>query len=604
MILGINYNGMHDSSVCLVDDAWQNPAGGRRGEAQPSKARWALSQACARTGGSEKGRSHWRPLPVSGSGGGAERRGVPADPASWCPAPVPTDPYPPAWRARLDSLGLPLRFYDHHEMHAYTALVTSGLAEALVLTSDYGAYACAVTSAVFHVRQNGTRPLAAAAYGELEPLAAMYSDVTALLGFTPCRHEGKITGLAAHGRPNPDCRRRVWEIHTEIRADKHRLYDWVAFLDDDVPPFYEPNRHLVTQYRKQIPYDDADIARAAQDLLEEKLAAVLDWAARKFGTNLPLLLSGGLFANVKANMLAANTGFPSVFVCPPMGDDGLSLGAAMAAHHEIVGPTPNHGMPLPMALGPRATNDAPAALSSFGLTFRRADPEQIVTQVVGTLADGGTVAVVRGRQEFGPRALGRRSILASANNRSILDDLNTRLHRTEFMPFAPVLRDVRLKDVFTLADVAADVTSCLPYMTMCLPVEPSIAARVPAIVHVDGTSRPQVITEKDEPLLYRILEAYEERTGELAVINTSFNVHDQPLVGDAADAVVAFLSSRLDLLVLEDCLVEASANQGAAALVHAVLREDGRVARSQRAALNDSFGRQIVAGPGRFSINA
>ncbi|MFG1995336.1 carbamoyltransferase C-terminal domain-containing protein [Actinoplanes sp. NPDC048988] len=611
MILGINYNGMHDSSVCLLDD--DGTVVLAVDEERLSRVRQdgrfpyqALSLVDLTKVDAIGVPYLWQPPPLASSDDVFKELLLSGSRAT-------PDPYPAGWHERLAALGPPLRFYDHHDMHAYTALASSGLPEALVLTSDYGAYACAVTTSVFHVRQGSIERLAAAAYGELEPLAAMYTDITVLLGFTPCRHEGKITGLAAHGKPSDACRRDVWRVHADIRADQHRLYDWVAFLDDDVPPFYEPNHHLVAAYRGQLPYSDADIARAAQDLLEEKVAAIIDWMADRFGVELPLLLSGGLFANVKANLLAARSRFPAVFVCPAMGDDGLSLGAAAAVHHEragtrlkaAAGTAPlKIGPPLSMTLGPPATTDAAQDLTRFGLTFDRPGTSELIERVATTLAAGGTVAMVRGRQEFGPRALGHRSILADGSDRAILDTLNARLRRTEFMPFAPVLRDERLHDVFDLDDVNADVSGCLPFMTMCLPVRPPAAASIPAVVHVDGTARPQVLAAAEDPLLYRILQSYEGRTGRPALINTSFNVHDEPLVGSTADAVAAFFTARLDLLVIEDCLVEADANQQAAALVHAAARDGNRVARAQRAALNASFSRQMLDGPGRFSLNS
>ncbi|MCP2256392.1 carbamoyltransferase [Streptoalloteichus tenebrarius] len=599
MIVGLNYSAMHDSSVCVLDDAGRvvhavSEERFSRVKQDGRFPRGALSRiALDEVEAIGVPYSREEPPPVAS----AE---VFRDVLLARSEPLATNPCPEQWLRNLESLGRPLLFFDHHEMHAYAAFVLSGLSEALCVTSDYGAYCCPVSTGVFHVSANRVQRLAAAGHHELEPLAAMYTDVTALLGFTPTKHEGKVTGLAAHGIPADEVRDALWKIHEDVRRDRYRLYDWVGVLDEDVPPFLEPNRHLVAEYRARLPYGDADLARAAQDLLEEKMGRVLEWVAETYGTDLPLLLSGGLFANVRLNLHAARIGFRSLFVCPPMGDEGLAVGAARAAYEQVVGPVaPGGGRPLSMALGP-TPGPVERVLRDLGVRYRRESPSVVRDTVVATLAAGGTVALVRGAQEFGPRALGRRSILASAQDPEINDRLNQKLRRTEFMPFAPLLRDVRFDEVFDLSDVRGDVSPCLPFMTICLPVRREVAARIPAVVHVDGTARPQVVREEDDPELYALLAAYEETTGAPALINTSFNIHDEPLVSDTTDAVSAFLVAELDLLVVEDCLVPLEHNREAAALVRATERAALAVGKARHRALNESFGRQIVDGPGRF----
>jgi carbamoyltransferase len=254
-----------------------------------------------------------------------------------------------------------------------------------------------------------------------------------------------------------------------------------------------------------------------------------------------------------------------------------------------------------MALGPGPGSDVGAVLDELGVVFTRPSAPEARREIVEVLAAGGAVALVRGPQEFGPRALGRRSILAGPTDPEVNQRLNRKLRRTEFMPFAPLLRDVRLGDVFDLSQVASDVSACLPFMTLCLPVRPEAAAACPAVVHVDGTARPQVLFPEEDPELYRLLADFEEATGAPAVINTSFNIHDEPLVSSATDAVTAFLTAELDLLVIEDCLVRLAENRPAARLAQAVRPPTRTTAAARHAALNLSFGRQIVEGPARFS---
>ncbi|KLO28413.1 carbamoyltransferase C-terminal domain-containing protein [Mycobacterium haemophilum] len=607
--LGINYNGMHDSSVCLING---------RGEVVYAVNEERFSRV------KQDGRFPYRALATVDLTGLAAVS-VPyleASPGPISSAPVfdsllhrhprkPVLPYPSVWHERLQRLGLPLLHFDHHEMHAYTGFVLSGYDEAIVLTGDYGAYTCPVTMGVFHVRRGEISLLAGASISDHEALAALYTDVTALLGFAPCKHEGKITGLAARGQPNKECRQQLWALHKQIRAGKYRLYDWVGFLDDRVPPFYEPNRHLVAQFRAQLPFSDADIARAAQDLLDEKLTVIGSWIAENHGKSLPLVVSGGLFANVRANLEMARLGFARLYVAPSMGDDGLSLGAAAAACHQLDKSRASNGQgrgnsrqrgqtaaATSMALGPLPGNNIDRLLDELQAVYTTVDDP--AADLAARIADGNVVAVVRGRSEFGPRALGNRSILCRATDPAETDWLNERLRRTEFMPFAPMLRAERVADVFDLHGLS-DVTGSLPHMTICLPTRPSIASVAPAVVHVDGTARPQVVTAEGDQFLYRLLTAYEQRTGIPVIINTSFNLHDEPLVNDANDALVAFFMAELDILYLEGRIIERVANSHLAYMVKILQRPGADTRKLRHDELNHSFGRQIIYGPDRFS---
>jgi carbamoyltransferase len=607
MFLGINYNGMHESAVCLVDGdgAITYAVSEERFTRVKQDGRFPR-HALATV---DLGRIGAIGVPyLDGVGPRVTSDDIFRKLLHALPG-YSVGPFPHVWRERLDALGRPLAFFDHHDMHAYSAFVLSGYSEALVLTCDNGAYSCPITAGVFHVRHGEVKRIAAAAYGELEALGAFYADVTALLGFAPGKHEGKVTGLAAYGRPREDCRQDLWELHRHMRTESARAYGWIGFLDDDVPPFYEPNLYQTAQYRAQLGYSDADIARAAQDLLEEKVLTVAHWIRQNCSHDLPLLLSGGVFANVKANMELARVGFPALFVCPPMGDEGLAVGAAFAAF-ELEQGTRNgrRGQATrrppernAVALGPTPCDDAATTLDTVGLAYHRLRPDEASSHLAEALAAGKIAAIARGRQEFGPRALGLRSILAEAADARLNDRLNRKLRRTEFMPFAPILREERFDDVFDLTTVPTDTTNCTRFMTICLPVWPWVAKACPVIVHVDGTARPQVVRERDDPFLHAVLAEYEQRTGLPLLVNTSFNIHDEPLVSSAADAVAAFLASELDLLLLEDCMVYLAENPAARYLAQVARRPDSSVARARHTALNRSFGRQIFEGPGLFN---
>jgi carbamoyltransferase len=607
MYLGINYNGMHDSSVCLTDAA---------GAVVYAVSEERFSRV------KQDGRFPHRAL-AGVNLGEVSAIGIPYLPEAGPAIPsddifrsvmhplsgYEVDVFPAIWRERLDALGRPLLFFDHHDMHAYSAFVMSGYEEALVLTCDNGAYSCPVTAAVFHVRNGEVRRLAAAAYGELETLASLYSDTTALLGFAPCKHEGKITGLASFGTSRADCRRDLWELHRQMRAGANRAYRWIGFLDEEVAPFYEPNLYQIAQLRRELPYNDADIARAAQDLLEEKVLVVARWVEQTCGHDIPMLLSGGVFANVKLNMEIARLGFSALFVCPPMGDEGLAIGAARGAFDAedrasgVPNPRARRAAPVrdSVALGPRPCDDAASVVEAAGLVYRRLTQRQAAHRIAESLAAGMVVGVARGPQEFGPRALGLRSVLAGAGDPSLNGRLNDKLRRTDFMPFAPMLRAERFSDVFDLSALSADVSDCVPFMTICLPVHSWVADACPVVVHVDGTARPQVVRERDDPFLHALLAEYERLSGLPLVVNTSFNTHDEPMVSSADDAIAAFLAAELDLLLIEDCLVELNENQTALRLARIVRRQDGGVLKARHTALNRSFGRQVFEGAGRFN---
>jgi carbamoyltransferase len=242
-----------------------------------------------------------------------------------------------------------------------------------------------------------------------------------------------------------------------------------------------------------------------------------------------------------------------VYVFPNMGDGGLSVGAAWLAHAAMTGTRPEALGRL--ALGPSASErEIATALNDSGLRFRRVS--DIHERVAALLADGHVVARFDGPMEFGPRALGHRSILGAATDPSVNDWLNKALHRSEFMPFAPA----------TLAGDAearyvglAGGRDAARYMAMTFDCTAAMRAESPAAVHVDGTARPQVVSREDQPDFHAILTAYKRRTGIPTVINTSFNMHEEPIVCTIDDAIRAVLAARLPYLAAGDFLAEVPA---------------------------------------------
>ncbi len=432
----------------------------------------------------------------------------------------------PLLKRELARVGLrkPIRFLDHHLAHAAAAGLSAPFDPALVVTIDAMGDG---TSVAVHVARGGRFEPVYRQSG-LSSINTYYSRVTEYLGFKPLRHEGKITGLAAYASPPAalvaHCARALrfdgpgFSLHNYLRPDR---------ADD--PFFQELGR-----------YTRDEIAAAVQRNLETQVSAFVSYWVHRTGVP-HVALAGGLFANVKLNQRIHE--LPSVrgvFVYPHMSDGGLAAGGAMLA----AGLTPR-AMPTAY-LGPDITeSDARNALEQAGLPFTR--PADLETRVARLLADGKVVARAAGRLEWGPRALGNRSILYRPDDPSVNDWLNKRLRRTEFMPFAPATMEQDASRCY-LGLAGAEETA--RFMTICFQCTDWMSRHCPGVVHVDGTARPQLVRPADNLPFHRILEAYKQVTGVGTVVNTSFNMHEEPIVATAEDAVRGYLDAQLDALVL------------------------------------------------------
>ncbi|MFN2432078.1 MAG: carbamoyltransferase C-terminal domain-containing protein [Gemmatimonadota bacterium] len=450
----------------------------------------------------------------------------------------------PAALQRTFGIRAPVERVDHHEAHAWGAYLTSGLREATVITLDGGGDGHAAK--VFVGRAGRLRTLHATT--TFHSIGNYYAYVTKLLGFQAHKHEGKVTGLAAYGEPRhlPVLRRL---IGFDPRAGGMRNHGgrllWAAF----------------EQLRGSLPSDarPEDVAASIQLLLEEEVTAfVRHWVRR---TGIPhLALAGGVFANVKLNQrILELPEVETVRVHPPMGDEGLCLGAACGVHARRAKRPPAlfQGLRLrTLYLGSRhAERSMERALRDEGLPHLRLSA--VAPVVAELLAGGAIVARFDGAMEFGPRALGNRSILYRATDPDVNRWLNERLQRTEFMPFAPA----------TLAESAersylglAGAEESARHMTITFDCTEWMRREMPAVVHVDGTARPQLVDAATSPEYHAILQAYERRTGLNSIVNTSFNMHEEPIVASPEDAVRAFRAAELDYLSMGPFLAARSAD--------------------------------------------
>ncbi|MDP2309630.1 MAG: carbamoyltransferase C-terminal domain-containing protein [Pseudomonadota bacterium] len=423
----------------------------------------------------------------------------------------------------------PVELYDHHRCHAAAAAYTAPHIDTLVVIADGIGDGLALT--VYRSSARGLERLAAMPYPHSYGL--LYATLTGFLGFRPFRHEGKLTGLAALGDPAAV---RVPFPFTGPR-------DARTFTEH----FGAPLRPWLEGLR---PYRREDVCAWLQKGLEDELGGlVAAWMAR---TGLGhVALAGGVFANVRLNQhIGALPGLSSLHIFPHMGDGGLAVGAALlawATRTPGAGPTA-----IPHAfLGPSWDADAiGGALVRAGLPARRV--QDLEEQVAARLARGQIVARFDGAMEFGPRALGNRSILAAATDRAMTDRLNVALSRSDFMPFAPVLL-AEDADEWVLG--LETVREAARYMTVTAQARPAFAAACPAAVHVDGSIRPQLADPVTTRSLARTVAAYRRLTGVPAIINTSFNLHEEPIVRTPEEAVATWRAARIDALAIGPYLV-------------------------------------------------
>jgi carbamoyltransferase len=311
-------------------------------------------------------------------------------------------------------------------------------------------------------------------------------------------------------------------------------------LSDFAPPL-EPDGEFTAAH--------ADLAATVQARLEEVLLELSRWLHERTGFR-DLVLAGGVALNCVANSRIWREGpFDRVWVQPASGDSGTALGAAMHVAHELgddVGPMGT------AALGRGWDDDALAArLRTAGVEFER--PDDVADAVAEVLADNGVVAWFQGRSEYGPRALGHRSLLADPRHPGNLEKLNDIKGREQFRPVAPMVLAERAAEVFE-----GPLPS--PFMLFTHTVRPGWAERIPAVVHVDGTARIQTVHRETEPLMARALERFEARTGVPVVVNTSLNTAGRPMVDDPRDALECFGSAPVDALAIGPFVVRRPAN--------------------------------------------
>jgi carbamoyltransferase len=421
-----------------------------------------------------------------------------------------------------------VRHVRHHVAHAASASLASPQPDSAVLIVDGRGESSSMLAGEY---RDGKLDILASQ--ELpHSLGLLYESLTEHLGFHRSSDEYKVMAMGSYGRP----------VHVERLAEyvyacsdgtfRTEPLDWTAFSDPREPG------------AEQLDPAHADLACSVQRVLEDVLVEMVGWLRTRTSSD-TLCLAGGVALNCVANTRLFNDGpFANVWVQPAAGDAGTALGAALALAAE-------HGEPIaPMdsaALGRSWSDDQMAAiLDGADVAYQR--PDDIGVAVAEALADNMIVGWFQGRSEFGPRALGNRSLLADPRHVENLERLNRVKGREQFRPVAPMVLAEQAGQIFSRGPLPS------PYMLFVHDVADQWRNRIPAVTHVDGTARIQTV-DRDKPLLHRMISHFASKTGVPVVVNTSFNTAGRPMVDSPLDALECFGSAPIDVLALGPFMV-------------------------------------------------
>jgi carbamoyltransferase len=444
---------------------------------------------------------------------------------------------------------------NHHLSHAASAYFTSGWDECLVVVLD--AMGETQSGSIFHASRGNLEKIREISAND--SLGILYSLVTYHLGFDFNSDEYKIMGLAPYGDPRqfegvfqrmlecrPDGTVRTPILRLNRARDERENYlqtrDW---LSRNLMPRREPGDEITQLH--------CDVAAALQAALNRAILHICGHFGVTTGLR-KIALAGGVALNCSANGKLRRSGlFDEVYVQPAAGDDGAALGAALH-RASLAGRLVNQRFPVPF-LGPsHPACEIDAAFNSFAGAIkvtRFESVEETCIRAAEMIKDGKVVAWYRGRMEYGPRALGNRSILADPSNPEMRDRVNAMVKKREaFRPFAPA---VSIEEVHRWFDVPP--MTALPYMIATVDVRGEHRTALPAITHVDGSARVQTVAAHDNPSFHALLQAIGKAIGREIVLNTSFNVKGQPIVNTPSEAVETFLSTGIDCLFVENNLV-------------------------------------------------
>ncbi|QEY57994.1 hypothetical protein FXF61_01820 [Pseudomonas sp. C27(2019)] len=434
-------------------------------------------------------------------------------------------------------------FSNHHRAHALSAFkYVDWEKDTLVVTCDGGGDG-AQYSASFYDGTNldvivgGEETIVKEPQNTAASIGLAYAYATERCGFKRNRHEGKLTGLAAFGEPIV-----ANKISEMFKVEEN------ATIASDLKGYLELEEFLEKMFNGLSNQDIAASIQAATEAVVNKwVKKLLEITNAKY-----IAMSGGVFSNVKLNQnIAELDDVKEIFVFPAMGDEGLSVGVCVDYLVEKNGINSIERKRLShVYLG--WSYDADSIVNAAVKAGFSVNPTNPVETAAKLLADHKVGAIYTKAMEMGPRALGARTILANPAKRDINDSINKRLQRTEFMPFAPYVLDIDAEDVFEISD---KVKYACNFMTVTTQVKSKWADKIAAVVHVDGTARPQIIERVVNPLYYAILEEFKKETDLPVLVNTSFNAHEEPIINTPEEALQALKDNRIDFIVCDKAII-------------------------------------------------
>ena len=456
-----------------------------------------------------------------------------------------------------------LHLVEHHRSHLASAFFASPFENAALLSIDgSGDFSTTMVGI-----GNGNEMKVLDSIDFPHSIGIFYTAFTQLLGFPHYGDEYKVMGLAPYGNPTMVDKLRdvvkltpdgLFKLDLSYFRDPHKGF--VSYGEDHlpiIPPLFgkklekvfgsvRPKDEPLSQYHK-------DLASSVQRFTEEVIFHILNHLQKKTGLT-KVCIAGGVAQNSVANgKITRQTGFTDVYIPSAGHDAGISMGAALFVQHQIV---KMERMPAIYSAytGSRFSNDEiEIYLKSRNIKFIRFSDDELYDKVSNRIIDGGVIGWFCGRAEFGPRALGGRSILADPRRLDAKDLLNAKIKRREsFRPFAPSILKEYVDEYF-------EVNDKVPFMEKVFPIRQEKRASIPAVTHADGTGRLQSVDEKVSPRYYKLIESFRKKTGCPILLNTSFN-ENEPIVNTPGEALDCYLRTDMDMLVLENIIIERSQN--------------------------------------------
>lgn len=441
-----------------------------------------------------------------------------------------------------------ISYLKHHLSHAASSFYASPFEDAAIITADGVGEWATFSVGVGH----GTKIEVEKEIHYPNSLGLLYTAVTTFVGFDAHGGEGKTMGLAGYGDPKP--------LLSKLKDVVKLNADGSFVLDESYFSFRTGKRMWSEKWEKTFgkprlvgePWEQHhyDLAASCQELVEEVIITNARLLQERTGLK-NLCLAGGVTLNCVANAkILERTGFTNIFVQPAAGDAGGALGAALYVYHALYGLGPRQKLDHAY-LGPEFSDDEiEKALEASGLKARKVDENTLCREVAQAIHANKAIGWFQGRMEFGPRALGNRSIIGNATFNGMKDILNLRIKKREpFRPFAPIVLEEKCSEYFHLSIKS-------PYMLLAPLVRKEMRAKVPAITHVDGTARVQTCDQTSNVRLRKLITEFEKLSGVPVIINTSFNRKGEPVVCTPAHAIDCFQQTQMDLLAIGSFIVE------------------------------------------------